>query len=915
MSRFKKFGAVALILAAVFAFSGIAQARNVGQIVYVEGVTRDATGGVRNGEVLTTAGNMKVQNIATGTTRTVVTNGVVVSYVMLNPAFTADGKKILFTANPAGLYAIYLVSSQAGTTLATATPLRADAVQNLRYATLSPDSDGATAGLLAYTRDTNPATGTHELWVYNFATKKSTLLVQETNRQLKHPVFLSDSNTVAYVGVKAGIQDIFTVDATTGFITAVTANESPTPMYGRLVSNVNKIVGAADVLIYSKQLAGTYGYELFDVYVRDLSTGIETAVTATSLKDEFEPAFYGDDTTNPVLDDTTGDMFYAADITGLVSVWQTNFDALIPAQSNGAKFERTNLASGLANWGVGIVTTIGEFPVGLNDTRFVFNNADANPIEISRADVADALDGSTTGLIQITTSGTVKANPSLAGNGGTVLYDDANQQRINRMNHDGSFGSTIATLVPPQIALQQPNISSDGRWGVYVRDGDLEAIYLPTGTVTPLGLGLTDAEDPCFNPEMTQIVYTKNNGANGDKIWMVRVTIDPTLNTIVAGTPIRLTDTDLFVNDRYPSFSYDGKFIIFTSDRWDGVDAIFAMNSGKDATSGSGVTRIVPAASLNDANPFAVFGPVNTDLANYYVAYVDADGVIQIATVMRQICTAVSGENLVVDLAATTGLEPQGKFAWARERFKGSVYAERVLQSKAVAATSTDYYIKVDVDEAAVPQGFILQEVLPGWTTAAANITIDGELANPAYVAWLLNTPATGQNTLKIVFSAQFVSPAPGTSDHKPEDHIIKITVATVGTTGDTQNITGTVEYMSALGSTIDDIAGNNTVLLGNPYCPFDIYNAEGNTRMDTDTGIIENLDLLYAIDCWAGDVQLDGHMGLWPLNPQANYDGIILDTINIWSTVAVGGAAGEYLFNAVVITPEMYWQSGVWIP
>jgi len=918
MSRLRWFGSVALILAAVFAFSGIAQARNEGQLLYVEDVVRNTSDTALNGEV-TATGNMKVQNIATGTTRTVVVNA---NATILNPAFTADGKKILFTANPGDLYAVYLVSSQAGTTLTPATPaLRSDSIYNLRYATLSPDSDGATTGLLAYTKDTNQATGTHQLWVYDFATKQSKQLLQETNRQIKHPVFLADGTTIAYVGVKNGIQDIFKIDSATGLVTPVTTNESPTPRYGRLVSNVNKSVSDEDVLIYAKQVAGNYGYEKSDIYVRDLNSGIETPVTATSLNDEFEPSFYGNASTpGAVLTDTTGDMFYSADITGQVSVWQTNFNALVPVQSNGAKFERTITLSGLSNWGVSTTTTIGEFPVALSDTRFVFNNADGVVTEISRADANE--DGSTTGLIQITTKGVgSKANPSLSGNGGTILCDNAG---IAKMNHDGSSYTLVAPLGVSSSVIQ-PNISSDGKWGVYVRDGDIEVKYLPTGA--PILLGsvavdslnnpapwtLTTASNPAFNPDMSQIVFEDTTGTvNATKIWVVRVTIDPRDNSIKSGQPVRLTDTDLQVNDTYPSFSHDGKFIIFTSDRWDGEKAIYAMNSGKDATSGSGVTRIVSAASLDDTNPFAVFGPVNTDANNYYVAYVNEAGVIQVATVTRQICTAEHGEMLVANLASTTGLEPNGKFAWSRERVKGSIYGERVLQSKAVAGSATDYYIKVDVDEAAVQNGYVVQEILPGWTIAdvATDITIDGMAVDATKIAWQTGVPASGQNTLKIIFSAQFAAP------HDVKDHVIKITATTVGTDGDTQNITGTVEYVGSTGSVVEDISGNNTVLLGSPYCPFDIYNSEGNTRIDTDSGIIENLDLLYAIECWAGDVQLESHLGMWPQDPLNTYDGIIVETINIWATSTGGGAYGEYEFvTPAPVAAEMYWVSGVWTP
>jgi len=883
--------------------------RDEGQILYVEGISR-ITSGIRMGEPDATTGNIVVQNISGGQERTVVRNTG--GNLILNPSFTADGKKILFTANPGGLFEIFLVSSQAGINLPTAVPIISDATYNLRYAALSPDSDGKTTGFIAYTKDIDPASGTHELRAWDFAEKTERLLVQEPNRQIKHPVFLADGNTVAYVGIKSGIQEIFTVTVSEGLIQKVVANLSPSPVYGRILSNNRKSPDIDDCLIYSKSIYRTeaYSYGKFDVYIYNLVNDTETNVSNTSPLSEYEPAYYGDAATSLALNDTQGNMFYTAAILANEALWQTNFDTDSASNSNLAKIECTTFNAGLANWSIMPTLSDREFPVALNETRLVFNNGGS--VEISRADVNS--DGTASNPLQITTGGTVKANPSLAGNGGTIVYDDFSGTIINKMNHDGSGGSTISFLLDSTY-VKMPDISSDGRWTVYIRDGDLEAMHIPTATRYPLGLGLTDAEYPSFNPDMTQIVFTRNNGANGDKIHMLRVNIDINSNTITAaGAPILLTDTDLHINDRYPSFSMDGKFIIFTSDRWDGTEAIYAMNSGKNGTSGSGVTRIVPAAKLNDSNPFAVFGPVNTDTDNYYVAYVNTSGEIQIATVMRAICTAVSGENLVNDLNFTTGIIPGGKFSWKREREKGSVYAERILQSRADSSENIEYYIKIDVDEAAVSSAFIVEEVLPGWTLPAgvvADILIDGANANAAYAAFLADTPEVGQNTLRIIFGEQLASP------HQAQDHLIKITVTPTGSSiGDTFNIMGTVEYLSAVGNTIQDTMGNNTVLIGNPYCPFDIYNAEGNFRMDTDKGIIENFDLFYAIDCWAGDVKLQGYRGIWPLDTLNHYDNILLETITIWSHMPAGGVTGEYVFDSTApVSAEMYWKSGIWIP
>ncbi|MCK9266922.1 hypothetical protein M0P98_08670 [bacterium] len=915
MVKFKKFKVVAFMFVAIFAFSSIASARHQGQLVYVDNVVRETNGEILNGEIVST-GDLKVRDISTDIERTVVKNNS--GLIILNPAFTSDGKNILFTAgNTNNKYKIYLVSSQVLTKLDTNTTyLKKDDTYNLRYASLSLNSDGATTGRLTYTKDTDQKTGTHELWVYDFPTGKSSMVARESNKQLKHPVFLADNQTVAYIGVTGGIQDIYTINVTAfTYANNLTNNISPTPRYGRLVSNLNKTTTTtADLLIYSKQLYGSGEYQKFDIFVRNLSSNNDVNVTNTSNLDEFEPSFYGDSTTNPSLS-TTGDMLYSAKIANNTSIWQTNFSTTQSASSNGIKFERTTENTGLANWGKSIDIISDEFLIALDETRFVFNNTSGDENEISRADVN--LNGTTTTPLQITSSVSgapiIKSNPSLSGNGGAILFEEPQTVIIKKMNYDGSGSKVIAKAEdtsPASYNLKQPNISSDGRWAVYVRDGGLYVKNLSdlTSSETDLGLNLTDAFNPSFNPEMTQIVYTRDNGMTGSSIYMVRVKIDIDTNTISAvGTEQQLTDEGGNVNDVYPSFSPDGKYIIFTSNRWDGKVAIYVMRADKEGLSGSGVIRIVENSRLNDGNQLAVFGPVNTDPNNYYVAYVNRTGVIQIGTLNKDLSSVLYGEELVVNLTSNTGIRPKGKFSWARRRVAGSIFAERIVQTKAVKESEISYYIKVDVDEVSVPSAYILEEILPGWTLpngVTTDILIDGESANASGTYFISGNPTKDENTLRIVFSGAISSP-----NDKPRDHIIKITAkVSDGDNGDLQTIFGTVTHNGL----IENITGNNTLILGSPYCPFDIYNSNGEQRTDDDIGIIESLDLIYAIECWARDVQLQGHKGLWPFD-LSKYDSIILKTIEIWATKLADCELGEYEFDSNG-TDEMYWKSGEWI-
>ena len=139
---------------------------------------------------------------------------------------------------------------------------------------------------------------------------------------------------------------------------------------------------------------------------------------------------------------------------------------------------------------------------------------------------------------------------------------------------------------------------------------------------------------------------------------------------------------------------------------------------------------------------------------------------------------------------------------------------------------------------------------------------------------------------------------------------------------------------------------------------PVDIYDPDDNApdssgnrvpngNTQEPNGIIDDYDLLYAIDCWTIDAQLPGYGSGWPENI-SNWDNIILAVIDIWASQGKKGyydpigdgssnsqvsnkqtKPGEYVFigdkdgnnrpeiyapdGATPGYPEMYWTQGKW--
>jgi len=283
--------------------------------------------------------------------------------------------------------------------------------------------------------------------------------------------------------------------------------------------------------------------------------------------------------------------------------------------------------------------------------------------------------------------------------------------------------------------------------------------------------------------------------------------------------------------------------------------------------------------------------------------------------------------------ATSTELSATGKFSWGRRREKGSILTQRSLPARAASGLAFDYEVVVDIDEATLPSAYTVNEVVP-MTFTVTGVTIDsGSMTQTTFD----DTPATGMRTIKIVVSG--VANA--------VDHVINfnITPAPAGI----KTISGEVSYWLSGSPVTADTLGNSRIVVGNPYIPLDLYDEDNNLLPD---GVIQDYDLLYAIDCWVNDAQLSGYGALWPADTD-NWDDIILAVINIWSdddkdggidesggttttVVGAGGAVqsqpGEYVFigdtDAIpdgiidLYSPggvigdgyhEMYWTEGEW--
>ena len=880
---------------------------NEGRILYVRNVQRTST----DGEI-TQTGDLYIKELLTGI-ETQVTNFGTGAFSILNPQFNSDGTKILFTSDEksSGKFSVYLVIGNTTNNSGVGILLDGSGAigDGYKYASLSPDGN-----LVAYTRyvDANET----DLDIYNIETGYSEVEVVSlanipdpdgrgvNSCIVRHPVFIDD-NIVAFVAEVDGIQNIYTVNLTTYEIINLTGNTTNTAQYGRIRSGWR---GSVNSLIYAKRTKIGLSWGNWDIYIMDVGTTTEYQVTNTS-RDEYDGAFYGDGTTDVSLTLTDGNMFYASQIIGsAVNIWQTNYNT--SGISNGMKVQRTAETGnvGLVDWGPAVVSVSPSYSI--TDTQLVYTATDGTNTQVF---TASFLDDITLEAGTLRTTGTNdKYNPELGRR--QIVYTISNSNNpIYIMNADGT-NITEFESAESGVNKLYPSLSPDGKWVVWSESGVIHIKLSSQGSgdsSTNLNVG-TQAEDPKISPDSNLLIWVENTGGVR-QIKSVKVSLDPTTgDASVSGTPTILGGNTGNFNDRCPSFSPDGKTIVFVSDR-DGTNKIYTMGSN-----GTNV-QVLPITATDPAYP--VFSPIG-DGKICFVAGAPGTRTIHIydGTTATNLGVIVDGDEISWNLIYTPG----------------EIFGERSMPERVAKNKELTYRVKIDVDEKNKPNSFVLKEIVPGgWTVS--DITING---NSVDYSEKSNTPVSGLKTVELTFMDGLT----GTGiAGEVKDHIVEFTFD-VGATEGTQSVTGKLIYnLPGEDNHETGITGNSRVLIANPYLPFDKYSYQGATRYEKPDGVVDTEDLLYAIDCWTDNIQIEGGYGaIWPSDiTGTRYDDIILATIDIWASDKEtqgwygpsGGTgttqvtdkstkSGEYKYvgpdcyapaQNVSVVGEMYWTQGKW--
>ena len=583
--------------------------------------------------------------------------------------------------------------------------------------------------------------------------------------------------------------------------------------------------------------------------------------------------------------------------------------------SNGMKVQRTAETNdvGLVDWGPAVVSEAPSYSI--EDTQLVYTATDGTNTQVF---TASFLDDTTLGAgTQRTTGTNNKYNPELGRR--QIVYTISNSNNpIYIMNADGT-NITGFESAESGVNKLYPSLSPDGKWVVWSENGVIHIKLSSQGSgdsSTNLNVG-TQAEDPKISPEGNLLIWVENTGGVR-QIKSVKISLDPTTgNASVSGTPTVLGGNTGNFNDRYPSFSPDGKTIVFVSDR-DGTNKIYTMDSNGSNVVPLGITATDPA--------YPVFSPTG-DGSICFVAGAPGTRTIHIydpATgTPTPLGTVVDGDEISWNLIYTPG----------------EIFGERSMPERVASGGNLTYRINVDVDEQKKPNSFVLQEIVPGdpsgneWTVS--EIKVDGTSLTSSQYSEKSNTPVDGLKTVELTFVDGLSGVAGDVSDH-----IIEFTFTVSGS--GTQSVTGTLVYnLPGEENHETPITGNSRVLVANPYLPFDKYSYQGATRYEEPDGVVDTEDLLYAIDCWTDNIQIEGGYGaLWP-SDISHYDDIILATIDIWASDKEtqgwygpsGGTgttqvtdkstkSGEYKYvgpdcyapaQNVSVVGEMYWTQGKW--
>jgi len=646
---------------------------------------------------------------------------------------------------------------------------------------------------------------------------------------------------------------------------------------------------------------------------------VETQLTFTAA-DEYDGAFYG------TTIGTDGWMFY-----GLVNdVTIANYDPDPTITNLFVEDVETGTTPGLISWAPLVSITPAEaLATDVADTTLV--DAASGQVNVRQFGQAP---------VQITSGTTVKSSPAIARDGGTVVYvdDDVNNQpkALWKINQDGTSNGLFWQGTAGNVEhVEKPSFSPDGRWVVFVlRNGPNQYSVVAKEISTGTGDAPTVIDDngsnyyaeidpPTFSPDMTRIVYAAREYLGAWDVYTTSVNVDNIAQTITPSTLTNLTDRTE-TEDRYPAYSNDGEKILFVSNIWDAQYQVFRMNVSPDTAGGPALELVGPATGLVSNLKYGpVFDPATNSDA---VSWVDTDGSLQWSWLSRD------ADTLSAEVPAL-GITPNTLYGWGITRTPGTVIARRYLPEAFVAGIEFSYDIVVDVDEAAIPNSYTLTEVM---STPDVALTAVMEGGDPATVNTFPDVPTTGMTTYKILVSN---NPA---LNGGVVDHVFRLTLQ-YDTPGD-YVVTGNIKQSGASASSS---RGNVYLQLTEPFMPVDTFTGDEETGAD---GVVDDFDLLYAIDCWKQDTQLPGFGTKWPLDID-NWNGIILAVIDIWANydangdvllstdgdddvVNLGGTAqqapGQYVFigdldaapdgtldtygdGAGTGTDEMYWTQGEW--
>jgi Tol biopolymer transport system component len=401
------------------------------------------------------------------------------------------------------------------------------------------------------------------------------------------------------------------------------------------------------------------------------------------------------------------------------------------------------------------------------------------------------------------------------------------------------LGANSSTTVETDTTADHPAFSPDGRWLAYVKGSDIWA-RLVDMTNSPRQLTnspLIEKQDLSFSPDGRSILFT---GTANSKKYIYRMPVSITYETVPlinpTGLPVNLTED---TNDNYnPSFSPDGKTIVFVSTR-NQVPELWLMN-----LNGTEQNKIIFFSSAPQNPAYPQFSPYD----NNTVAYLTGTPQKVYTTDISQ--EFKSGNELFPTITTT------GRFSWGRVPSESISVQRHLVFDIYHNNLPLEYKLFVSVDTKELPVSFFVEETVPdsympdAWLLTG--VTVNGLAPTDTYI-----TTDGGKQTLKWLFGAG--------NNPITENIEMKLTFDISGDTlGNDHWLTGGVTVSGKRYLT----AGDSHITIGEPFIPVDI-----NRDNQIDEG-----ELLYTIDLWAGNLQIDG----WPIDTD-EWDFWLLKIINFW--------------------------------